>query len=261
MSSVRDPDRLIALWLEEGPRILPSSTRRAIVVTTSITPQTRRPWWAPWRHTPVTGSLRVAALVATVAVIAALGLGLGLVPGTRTPALLEAPTPRVTPASSPTALGTSSWKSYRSDRYGFSLGYPPSTRPIPATRDWSLAADRLDWQSTAAERFPAADGSLLVTAWSVPAAPATSLDDWLRAYCGGNTCQTLITQAKPIEFDGHPGKLIVVTNDSVQAFALVDGTIYAIAGWRDWAEPNVRAFASTLQIDPAPSASPDRSPD
>src|SRR5262245_54226717 len=61
MSIPRDPDLVIATWLEDGPRALPDATRRAITVTTEHTRQTRRAWWPPLRTPPMTGNARFAA--------------------------------------------------------------------------------------------------------------------------------------------------------------------------------------------------------
>ncbi len=49
MTVQRDPDAILAAWLEEGPDRLPDATRRAIAVTTRTTHQSRRPRWVPWR--------------------------------------------------------------------------------------------------------------------------------------------------------------------------------------------------------------------
>ena len=43
MNVQRDPDAILAAWLDEGPDRLPEATRRAIAVTTRTTHQTRRP--------------------------------------------------------------------------------------------------------------------------------------------------------------------------------------------------------------------------
>ena len=43
MTVKRDPDAILAAWLEEGPTALPEPTRRAIAVTTRTTTQRRPP--------------------------------------------------------------------------------------------------------------------------------------------------------------------------------------------------------------------------
>ena len=47
MTVKRDPDAILAAWLDEGPIALPEPTRRAIAVTTRTTTQRRHPLWVP----------------------------------------------------------------------------------------------------------------------------------------------------------------------------------------------------------------------
>ena len=70
MNVQRDPDAILAAWLEEGPTALPEPTRRAIAVTTRTTSQTRLPIWMPLRAPTLNGMTRYAlAAVAVVAVV------------------------------------------------------------------------------------------------------------------------------------------------------------------------------------------------
>ena len=62
MSAQRDPDVVLAAWLDDGPADLPSSTRRAISTAVRTTPQARTglhglPAWRP-THVPIPGSRR-----------------------------------------------------------------------------------------------------------------------------------------------------------------------------------------------------------
>jgi hypothetical protein len=69
MSAPRDPDVILAAWLDDGPIDLPSSTRRAISTAVRTTPQSRaglgRPAWRPLmsRFSMFAG---VAAVIAVV---------------------------------------------------------------------------------------------------------------------------------------------------------------------------------------------------
>lgn len=76
MSVVRDPDRTLSLWLEEGPTTLPDSTARAISVATRAIPQRRLAMRRPWRtlEMPTTRSLAVAAAALAVVVLGGLAL-------------------------------------------------------------------------------------------------------------------------------------------------------------------------------------------
>ena len=70
MTIRRDPDAILAAWLEEGPNQLPDTTRRAIAVSTRTTHQSRLPVWLPWRYPSMNGMTRFAlAAAAVVAVV------------------------------------------------------------------------------------------------------------------------------------------------------------------------------------------------
>ena len=70
MTVRRDPDAILAAWLEEGPTVLPEPTRRAIAVSTRNAHRTRLPRWLPWRDPNMNGMSRLAlAAVAVVAVV------------------------------------------------------------------------------------------------------------------------------------------------------------------------------------------------
>jgi len=71
MNVERDPDAILAAWLEEGPTALPDPTRRAIAVTTRTTTQRRRPIWVP-RGRPLMNTYARWA-VAAIAIVLAIG--------------------------------------------------------------------------------------------------------------------------------------------------------------------------------------------
>ena len=71
MTVKRDPDAILAAWLEEGPTALPEPTRRAIAVTTRSTTQRRHPFWVP-RGRPVM-NIHARWAVAAIAVVLAIG--------------------------------------------------------------------------------------------------------------------------------------------------------------------------------------------
>jgi hypothetical protein len=92
MTTPRDPDAMIAAWIDEGPHELPESTRRAIAVTTRTTHQRRRGFGSPWRPflmTPfartVTAVLLLAVGVAGAAFLLAPGSQVGGPPSTAVP--------------------------------------------------------------------------------------------------------------------------------------------------------------------------------
>jgi Tol biopolymer transport system component len=68
MTTERDPNLLIATWLEEGPTALPPETRRAIETAARTMPQRRLGFGRPWRFSTVNGALRPTLLVAVILV-------------------------------------------------------------------------------------------------------------------------------------------------------------------------------------------------
>jgi hypothetical protein len=71
MTVKRDPDAILAAWLDEGPTALPEPTRRAIAVTTRTTTQRRHPLWVP-RGRPLMNTYARWA-VAAIAIVLAIG--------------------------------------------------------------------------------------------------------------------------------------------------------------------------------------------
>ena len=98
MSVQRDPDAILAAWLEDGPVRLPGATKRAIAVTTRTTRQSQRPYWVLWRFPKMNIASRFALGVVAVAVIA-LGGFYVLNPGGGS---VGGPGPTASPAASPT---------------------------------------------------------------------------------------------------------------------------------------------------------------
>ena len=64
MNLMRDPDALIAAWLDENALPLPTETRRAIAVDVRTTPQRQRPIWPLRRYPFMITPLRIAAVAA-----------------------------------------------------------------------------------------------------------------------------------------------------------------------------------------------------
>lgn len=71
MNVQRDPDTILAAWLEEGPTALPEPTRRAIAVATRTSNRSRHQIWMPWRRQTMNSYARLA--VAVVAIVIAVG--------------------------------------------------------------------------------------------------------------------------------------------------------------------------------------------
>ena len=219
------------------------------------------------------------AAFAAMVVVAVVACGPAVVaPASVAPSLAVAPpttapsptlSPTAAPTLSPNLLDTSTWTTYVSKRYGFSIAYPVDWHSDSADHDWTLAKDAV-WPNTATEHFelPIENEGVGVSVWSVAVAPGTSVDSWLLGYCQKNNvdCTGILDQAVAATMDGHPGSLVTF-DDVPHAIFLVDGRIYAIACWLADDDPTVlkysgskrlvEAFVSTMDLlpgGPAPSA-------
>jgi hypothetical protein len=133
MTASRDPDTILAAWLEDGPDALPESTRRAIVVTTRTIRQARRSTWVPWRSSNMNGMTRLALVAATV-VVAAVG-GLYLLGPTRPSGSVggpASPTPTIAASASPLASVAPNAGAIRLTETGCAWDGNPGTMAMPA---------------------------------------------------------------------------------------------------------------------------------
>jgi hypothetical protein len=177
MNARRDPDQILAAWLEEGANELPASTRRAIAAGVRTTDQARGRFGWPARRNDMTrfqnfGALAAVAIVAMVGVVAVVAVNR---PGTG-PGGVTAPSPTASAAlpsaTSATPTGASAspgspaaspvpLSSFTSDRFGYVIGVPqgwtlttpvsdlpdqfyPGSEPQYADR-WQPAASTVPW--------------------------------------------------------------------------------------------------------------------
>ena len=116
MTIHRDPDEILAAWLDEGPSRLPEQTRRAISVALPTTSQRRRGWSVPWRSSTMSTTLKYA--IGAVAVVAIAfggwfflapapgGVGAGPSPTSSRSLTVTPVAPSPSVASSPTAYSS-----------------------------------------------------------------------------------------------------------------------------------------------------------
>ena len=182
-------------------------------------------------------TVRIALAATAVVVVALIGYQFLVGPNVAGPGSVPSPTPTTEPtaAASTVPLNTSAWMTFVSSRYGFSIAHPADWTEEPGDHDWTLDADAA-WPNTAADRFVAPDGHIVLAAWSVAVEPGTSLEAWIQAYCELNTtpCSGIPDRAVPVYAevrDQHPGLLVPFTND-IQAFFLNADRIYVVASWR-----------------------------
>ena len=214
--------------------------------------------------------MRRLLYAAVIAVLAIVGIAAFYAFG-RGPSVGLGPTPspttQETQAESPTAswntspiespIDTTSWTTYQSDRYGFSIGHPSDWTEVPADHDWTFEADGDDWLSTAQEAFFTSLGEgVRVGAWGVAADPATTdVATWVADYCektNNSPCTGIAARAVPLCIearDCHPGLLVPFEGD-VQAFFI--GGAYdkmiVVAVWWGESEPAVAPYGGSRRL-------------
>lgn len=256
MTTDRDPETILAAWLDEGPTDLPDVTRRAILTALPTTNQAWRSPIAPWRFPFMNALTRYAglALVALLAISGAIYL-IGLHPAAGGPGASPIPTtvPTVAPAATAAAVDTTNWTKYTSANYGFSVGLPPTWFPQPAVGHWAFAKQ---------------DDAAIETLWSQSGWP--EFQGFETKIPAGMTADTLITaltadgvstaclpapsQWDKITIDGHPATM--ANGGCNQHFYFADA--FAVIGDRVWmfilTGPDrslIVPFLSTVKIDVA----------
>jgi hypothetical protein len=279
-------ERAIRGLVEDGSDRTPTDTIDAVLLAVRTTPQ-ERDLRIPWRTKPMSIPMRLVAAFAilVVAGVAAFNLfrptaGVGGVSGPTqsiaptspapTSPAPTSPAPTASPQPTPFAIDLSTWTSYASKRYGFSIGHPADWTVRPATRAWLFPADANVYgpPNTGTENFDAANGDIGASAWSVAVKPGTTVDTWLQTYCPvaeyTSPCTTIQSLTVSASMDGHAGSLVRFTDDT-QAFFLVNNRMYVVAIWRseDFIPGGVsrllEGYLSTMHLlpgGPAPSASP-----
>ncbi len=107
MSAPRDPDVVLAAWLDDGPVDLPSSTRRAISTAVRTTPQARGGFGLPARRPMMSKFIAIAGAAAVVAIaIGVFAVALPRNSGGIGGAPVQTQSPVVTPTTSPTPAPT-----------------------------------------------------------------------------------------------------------------------------------------------------------
>ncbi len=270
MTGPRTAEDRIADWLEEeAAGSLPDRALDATFERTRSLRQARRSAWRPFTMSrPIHALIAVGAAAVIIAgVIIVRPSPGGNVGGAPSPS----PTPSHTlvPSASPSAavsgpIDTSTWTTYMSRQYGFSIGHPAGWTETPATRDWTFETDSVvDVLTPAMDHFyTPVGGGVRVSAWSVVVEPATmfetgvDLEPWVEEYCAktGNTpCTGIPDRVVPLcleRRDCHPG-LLVPFRDDVQA-VFTNGApgekIIVVAVWRPESDPSVAQFGGSRRL-------------
>jgi hypothetical protein len=154
-TSPRDPDAILAAWLEEGPNQLPDGTRRAIAVGLRSTRQTRRAPRVPWRPNVMYPFARLGVAAAAIVIVAG-GAFYLLSPGNQeiagpSPAATPSPTtpPSATPAvpASPGPSQALTWETFRARHSPYRIEVPAEwvhSVPVDNILEDAQYADRWD---------------------------------------------------------------------------------------------------------------------
>lgn len=286
MNDDRAFDRAVDDWLADGSDRTPEPAVEAVLLAIRTTPQ-ERDLRIPWRDSTMPTPLRLVAAIAIVAVVGFVGLSY-LAPGTGptvggasptpSPSATATPEPSPTPSPSSALLGTSTWTTYTSSQYGFTIGHPPDWTEVPATRAWTFEADASNPVLTeAADAFVSPGQQIRVNAWSLPLDPGTTVESWgdveawVEAYCPKadlTSCAGIPQRSVPMcneKRDCHPTALLVPFGAEVQAF-FVSGDdsdrMTVVSVWRGENHPAtvayggsqrlLEAFLSTMNVVPVP---------
>jgi hypothetical protein len=272
MTTMRDPEAILAAWLDEGPEELPDGTRRAIANALPTITQARRGRLAPWRllQMNTTARLAVGALVAIAVAGGALYM-LGSRPGVGYPTVTPSPPPLVSPTiapSTPSAIDTSDWQTFTSSIHGISVAHPSVWTVNPASAAWD------------GKQFPEPpspmldvltgpdDSAFAILSSAIPV--GTRHEDWVAAYrqpylaINPAECWPPVAEMEQITVDGQTAWLHggVGFCGFTEAVTFLEGRAYILTAYQD---PTMQtypifdrqlfdAFLSGVRLDPAAAA-------
>ncbi len=177
----------------------------------------------------------------------------------RLPVDSPTPTPAASPAEpsssaelsqSPDPNDTAAWLPFVSERYGFSISYPPDWTATPANGEWTFPDDtawpdgveRTDWFY-----LDGADGSVAASAWSVVLEPGQSADQWFLDYCAVEVTPCEGTEPKvPASLDGHAGWFVPASDP--QAYFGIGDRIYLVVVWQPEDHPALERYGGGGQL-------------
>ena len=179
MTSRIDVERILDAFLAPEADRLPDRVIDAALSDIARTPQRRVVFGAP-RRIPTMNTFVKFAMAAAVVVVVAIG-GLALLRpggssgtgGAPTATASSTPSPSATPsrsaAASPSPISTTGWVPFTSDRYGYTVSYPPTHTGLPpstvsaptfvsqAKRDFTFGTDRFDTETGRVTGTPTID--------------------------------------------------------------------------------------------------------
>lgn len=278
----RDPEALLSAYLAVGMEVLPDRVVDAVLDEVHRTRQ--RTVLGPWRI-PTMNSYTKLAIAAVVVVVVSVGGLVMLRPGessgpggaptatpSPTPSSSAAPAP--SPAASPSAISTIGWVPFTSDRYGYTISYPPTHTGMPgstesaptfvggAGRDFTFGADLFDTEVGRVTGTPTIQ-KLKNNAldWIIFGPAESQIGFWgfAETIPTGTSTDRVISQSvgpiadpcesKPLTIDGQPGRFDVCGDGVSIAVVIVGDRAYVfLQGRGSVAKDLMLAQLSTVQL-------------
>jgi hypothetical protein len=282
-NATRDPDSVLAAWLDEGPTDLPDATRRAILTALPTTPQARRGLLAPRRSTQMNTFARAAAVL-LVAIVAIGTLALLAAPRNSVggPSPSAAPSPALSSASSTASAAASAPRlptldaTFVSRSNGFQVRYPTGWTVTRGTGSWPPGTYREPGNPVSdAIVTPSGAERVRLSGASIALAPGMTMEQF-RAFASPfslpfmpDACTPVAPLPEPvmIDYQASPGKTpqkvpAVVSINGCDALAELGGFIYdveVIAGGRGYtftldghvSTADALAWLATITLEPA----------
>jgi len=276
-NATRDPDSVVAAWLDEGPRDLPDETRRAILTALPTTPQARRGPIAQWRSsTLITAARGAAVLVVVVLAIGALALIAGLRGGVGGPGPSSSPVSPSpsTPASAPPLPALDA--TFVSPEYGYQIRYPTGWTVTSGAGPWHLGTHHTPGDPVLdAIVTPSGPYRMRISGASIALPRGMTMEEF-RAFASPfsspfqtDPCTPVAPLLEPVTIDVQtsPGKSLqkvnaVVSINGCRALAELGGNVYdveVIAGGRGYefaldghlTTTDALAWLAAIELEPA----------
>jgi hypothetical protein len=257
-NGTRDPEAVLAAWLDDVPTDLPDVTRRAILTALPTTPQARRGLLAPWRSTRMNTFARGAAvLIFAVVAIGTAALLLGPRNGVNGPPASAVPSPLPSSPSSTTSAAASDAPlptldaTFVSPSYGYQIRYPAEWKVAMGHGPWPFGTTLGPGDSiTDSIVGPSGLHRMRISGVSIALPTGTTMDQF-RAFASpysspfnADPCTPVAPLPVPVKIDDQasPGAIpqkveAVVSINGCAALAELGGNVYdieVIAGGRGY---------------------------
>jgi hypothetical protein len=283
-NATRDPDSVLAAWLDEGPTDLPDATRRAILTALPTTPQARGGPFATRTSPQMTLFARGAGLlVAAVVVIGVVAFAIGPRGNTGGPGTSPSKSLEPSGAASQPPLPTLD-ATFVSPTYGYQVDYPTGWTVTRAAAQWSVNSSFRPGNPVADSIVtPGGTYRMRISGASVVLPAGTTMEafrQWaspLSSPFNPNACTPVSPLQGPVLINYRdPGKGLqkvaaVVSVNGCLALADLGGNVYdveVIAGGRGYdfvfdgnlSATDALAWLASITLDPATAAAASATP-